>query len=246
MIRIGISPGFIYPDASRTFFAQKTLSFIENDLARYFARLNLFPTLLLDVSEEILESYIKEMSGIVLQGGSDISSESYGEESIDLEKWPGDAVRDRYELKVIDIAIKNKIPIFGICRGCQLINVYFGGTLYQDIATQKKESILHRNADLYDRLAHEVDITSSGFLSSCYPKEKKLIVNSIHHQGIKKLGEGLVAEAICPDDGAVEAIACLKSAVFGVQWHPEFSYTLKGEVADATALLNGFLSYCYK
>jgi putative glutamine amidotransferase len=133
MIKIGVSACFMYPDPTRTVFGHKQLTYFEHDMSRYLSRPGVMPILLPDLPWEELEQYLNEMDGFVFQGGADISPSTYGDEMIENGRWPGDRHRDQYELKIMDWAFKNKKPIFGICRGFQLLNVYFGGKMYQDL-----------------------------------------------------------------------------------------------------------------
>ncbi len=176
--------------------------------------------------------------GLILSGGYDICPEFYGEKA---HKRLGALCkeRDKFELNLIKEAMKRKINIFGICRGLQLLNVYFGGTLYQDLKSfgfkkehsQKKEST---------KPTHSVNILENSFLSQFLPA--KIRVNSFHHQGIKKLGKDLKITALSKDD-IIEAIELErgKSLVFGVQWHPE---AMKN--AHSKAIFKAFVKECEK
>lgn len=237
MIKIGVSASFIYPDPERPYFSRKTLDCFEEDMARYLARPGVLPILIPDLDPPLLGEYMDMLDGIVFQGGSDIAPQSYREEPIDPQRWPGDPERDAYELRLMDLAVARNLPVLGICRGCQLINVYFGGTLYQDLSTQKTDVRPHRDADRYDQMHHTVEFTPSGLFERIYgDRPKPSHVNSVHHQGIKDLADALRVEAICPDDGIIEAVsrkALDRSPVIGVQWHPEFSHALSSVLADA-------------
>jgi putative glutamine amidotransferase len=130
--------------------------------------------------------------------------------------------------------------VFGICRGLQLINVAHGGTLYQDIKTQKPGALVHRDAAAYDLNFHEVDILAESRLAKLLPVGRHKI-NSVHHQGIKDLAPGFQVEAVSPQDGVVEAIRHTgDSWIAAVQWHPEFHRPELG-VIDDTPLLRDFL-----
>ena len=246
MLKIGISACFMYPDPSRIVFGKKTLNYLENDMARYIARKGVLPVLLPDLPEEILMDLLEEMDGFVFQGGNDLAPQSYGEEPILAGKWMGDAYRDQYELKIMDYAVKAGKPVFGICRGLQLMNVYFGGTLYQDIATQKENAIQHRDAEQYDHLLHAVSFKEGKLLDRIYGKSSPMKVNSVHHQAIKDLGKELEVWAVCPDDGIIEAIGYTgaeEGKVMAVQWHPEFSESLSEQLLDKHRLLDVFLNH---
>jgi len=243
MIKLGVTSCFMYPDPSRVVFGHKTLTYFEHDMSRYLSRVGVMPILLPDLPWEELEQYLREMDAFVFQGGADIAPQNYKEEAIENGRWPGDYHRDQYELKIMDWAFKNKKPIYAICRGFQLANVYFGGTLYQDLKIQKKTPVEHRNAELYDKIFHEVVTTDGSLLEKIYGM-KKFQVNSVHHQGIKTLGPKLHVDAICPEDQLIEAFHYEDDHKFvmAVQWHPEFSHTIKDIVADPKPLLDYFIS----
>jgi putative glutamine amidotransferase len=132
-------------------------------------------------------------------------------------------------------------PVFGICRGLQLINVSYGGTLYQDISTQRPEARVHRDGEAYDRLFHDVQLVPGSRLETLLNQSSSRKVNSIHHQGIKDLAPCFVAEALCSEDGTIEAIRHSGDAwVAAVQWHPEFHKPEYG-VMDDSPLLHDFL-----
>ncbi len=245
-IRIGVPLAFQYPDKNRGLFSKKTLMYIEKDMANYLARNNAIVIPIPDVPKKFLKPYIDEVDGFLFQGGTDVSPLSYKTPFLNKKKWPGDRYRDRFELYLMNLALKKQKPILGICRGCQLINVFFGGTLYQDIETEKPKAIQHRDADLYDSLAHSVEIKKDSYFQNFY-QEKSYRVNSIHHQAIKKVGKDLKAIAHSSDDKIVEAICykdMKKQYILGVQWHPEFSHTLKGQVPPSDPLMQDFLKRC--
>lgn len=244
MLKIGVSSCFMYPDANRSVFGPKTLSYIENEMAVYLSRSGVMPILIPDLSDELVKEWVHEMDGFVFQGGTDMSPQSYSEEPIEGGKWKGDPVRDKYELKLMDLAMKSDKPILGICRGLQLMNVYFGGSLYQDTKTQRPEVMVHRDASTYDHLSHEVKFVEGKILDRIYREDTSNRVNSIHHQSIKSLGANLEVLAESVEDGVIEAIGYVKAPegwVMGVQWHPEFSQTLASEVINADRLYDCFL-----
>lgn len=242
MIKIGVSAFFFYPDPQRLVFSHKTIACLENDMAKYLNRPDVLPILIPDLEPDALKVFLAAMDGFVLQGGSDIAPETYRQKPLDSKKWPGDAYRDQYELKILDYAFKNNKPLLGICRGCQLLNVYFGGTLYQDLAVEKGSQ--HRDAKLYDKVSHRIQFVEGGLLAQLYGDIPEATVNSVHHQGIKALGKKLKREAFSPEDQLTEAVSYedLKSHfVVGVQWHPEFSQTLKDKVIPENSLYDYFL-----
>ncbi|MEO9477626.1 MAG: gamma-glutamyl-gamma-aminobutyrate hydrolase family protein [Cyclobacteriaceae bacterium] len=242
MLKIGVSACFVYPDSERPVFGPKTLAYMEQDMAQYLTRVGVVPILIPNLEDALLKEFIDNMDGFVFQGGTDLSPASYGEEPIG--RWMGDPQRDEYELRLMAMAMKTGKPILGICRGMQLMNVYFGGSLYQDTSTQREGAITHRNADLYDALSHEIRFTSGKILEKIYQGSASSRVNSVHHQSIKSLGPNLEILAECPEDNVIEAIGYTKAPagwIMGVQWHPEFYERLKEEIVDSSKLYDCFL-----
>jgi putative glutamine amidotransferase len=169
--------------------------------------------------DSIVESYIDQIDGLILQGGADINPSMYGQQPL-IEYNDSDIVRDMFEIALFKKALDKKIPVLGICRGCQIINVALGGTLRQEI--NGVSSIPHVLPEQDENNYHPVRFEKASIISKIYPEKKSLVVNSIHHQAVDKLGDGLVIEAMSEDD-VVEAISLETSDfVLGVQWHPEF------------------------
>ncbi len=153
-----------------------------------------------------LHDYASMLDGLVLHGGSDVWPGSYGEEPIKPE-WSGDRVRDEYEIALLRAFIDAGKPVLGVCRGLQVINVAFGGTLYQDIAMQQPGSRTHRDAALYDQNFHEIEFVAGHASGRALSGRRRAArVNSVHHQAVKKLADGFTVEATSPDDGMVEAM----------------------------------------
>jgi putative glutamine amidotransferase len=246
-LKIGISACFMHPDSTRTNFAFKTLQYVEQSMAHWVMSGGALPVMVpspmgsaaqgnIDVND-----YAQWLDGLVLHGGADVWPGSYGEEPLH-EAWHGDRIRDEYEQALVHAFVKAGKPVFGVCRGLQLINVAFGGTLYQDISTQLADSRLHRDGQAYDRHFHTLEIVPRTRLSALFTGASSYKINSIHHQGIKQLAEGFVAEAHCPDDGVIEAIRHTgPSYIAAVQWHPEFHSAELGTLDDAP-LLADFLN----
>jgi putative glutamine amidotransferase len=136
-------------------------------------------------------------------------------------------------------------PVLGVCRGAQVLNVALGGTLYQDIETLHPGARVHRNWDIYDEHAHEISFERGAWLERWYAGlEGPPRVNSVHHQGLKTLGRGLVIEARSIPDGVVEAVRYDDGSgafAYGVQWHPEFIKPNTPGLLDPQVLLGAFL-----
>lgn len=171
-----------------------------------------------DVS--VLDAVLEKVDGLLFTGGQDLSPDLYGERRLGTcgEVCPK---RDAQESYLLKKAIKQGLPFLGICRGLQILNVATGGSLFQDLPSQRNSKISHCMKPPYDRSVHEVKLSSGGMLFNIFGKEE-LQVNSYHHQGIKVLSHCLESEAVS-EDGIVEA-ARVKNGGFelGVQWHPEF------------------------
>ena len=228
----------------------RTLHYLEQSVAHWVMAGGAMPVMIPEVerdglvrrSEVRLDWYAQQLDGLLLQGGNDVAPESYGEAPLRPE-WGGDRVRDRYEMELIQAFIDAGKPVFGICRGLQVLNVHFGGTLLQDIAEQRPRARLHVDRSAYEKLHHDVVFESGSRLAQLYPRQQRVRVNSIHHQAIKDLAPGFAIEARCPEDGMIEAIRRREgSYVAAVQWHPEFHPPGHESLFDDSALLQDFLA----
>ena len=244
-LKIGVSACFFYPDAARSAFAIKTLQYVEQSVPHWVMSGGALPVMIPSPLGETARGdvgfadYAQWLDGLVLHGGSDVWPGSYGETPLQ-ERWSGDRNRDEYEIALARAFVAAGKPVFGICRGLQLINVAFGGTLYQDIATQRPKSLAHRDA-VYDLNLHCVTMVPDTRLATLLPDPDGYKVNSVHHQGIKDLAPGFTVEAVCPVDGMVEAIRHSGTAwVAAVQWHPEFHKPELGTLNDEP-ILDDFL-----
>ncbi|QBC32745.1 hypothetical protein DRB87_17300 [Pandoraea sp. XY-2] len=247
-LKIGISARIFHPEPGAKGLRSKTLQYLEESIAHWVMSRDvlvfMIPTVdtqgLLHPSHIRLHDYAKHLDGLVLQGGADVSPHSYSEVATRHE-WQGDRMRDMYELELLHEFVEQGKPILGVCRGCQLINVAFGGTLHQDIATDLPDAIPHVT-DTYEHNRHTLTFPEGSSLAQMLGPVDVPIVNSIHHQSVRTLGRDLSVEAVCSEDGVVEAIRYRKAPfVMGLQWHPEFHRAGGPEYLDCTPVLDNFL-----
>ena len=247
-LHIGVSARIFHPEAGATGLRSKNLQYLEESIAQWVMSRDvlvfMIPTVntdgLLHPSNIRLRDYARHLDGLVLQGGADVSPQSYSETPTRPE-WGGDRARDMYELELLHEFIEAGKPVLGICRGCQLINVAFGGSLYQDIASDVPDALHHVNEE-YDRNRHEVSFPAGSSLARLFRGKAQGLVNSIHHQAVKNLGRDMQVEALSVPDQMVEAIRYRKAPfVMGLQWHPEFHRAGGVELLDCTPILDNFL-----
>lgn len=159
---------------------------------------------------------VAHLDALIVAGGDDVDPERYGKET-DALSTPVDTARDAFEIALITAAIARGIPVLGICRGHQLLNVVRGGSLIQDLPTagfhEHGGTTAARN-----ELVHDVHFTPGSTLASVYGEHRR--VNSFHHQAVDQLGAGVTVTAMGAD-GVIEGIELAGGHVLGVQWHPE-------------------------
>lgn len=188
-------------------------------------------------SAEVLGAALELCDGLLLPGGCDIDPALYGEEPHPLldafyheldEQW----------LFAIRWAAAHKKPVLGICRGMQLLNVAAGGSLYQDLSMRDSESLQHLQHKNRDTALHNVTLLPGSELSQILG-EQSVRVNSLHHQAVKTVGQGLIPCAWAAD-GVVEGIETADGLCIGVQWHPEEL------LQTAPNMINLFTALCEK
>ena len=246
-LKIGISACFFHADPARPIFTGKTLQYVEQSVAHWAMSSGAIAVMIpspagdTQKGDVTLADYADWLDALILEGGSDVSPTSYGETPLQ-PKWSGDRIRDDYERALLAAFAERGKPVLGICRGLQLMNVAFGGTLLQDIGTQRPGAREHRKAEIYDRNVHPVEFVKGTRLAELFEGVDAAVVNSVHHQAVKDLAPGFVVEARCPADGMIEAIRRPEgSYLAAVQWHPEFHRRGEGTLDDAP-LLADFLT----
>lgn len=200
---------------------EETYLQVNNGYMRALENAGALPVVLpLTSDQEMLEAMIEQMDGILVTGGGDIDPAAYGELTSNA-CGPVETLRDAMEIPLIILALQKDKPILGICRGFQSMNVALGGTLYQDLPTDRPQSKLtHRQKQPERFPAHTVDVEEYSLLAEI-AGTPFLHVNSLHHQGVKELAPLLRRCAVAPD-GLIESFEYPEHPFFlGVQWHPE-------------------------
>ena len=187
---------------------------------------------------EDIERLAGEFDGFLFTGGHDVSPELYGAVNSGLSVCSPE--RDAMETFLLKAVLKEDKPVLGICRGLQLLNAVLGGTLWQDLPTERPSEINHRQGKPYDKTVHKVKLMSA--LRA--PLEKaELRVNSRHHQAIQHMSAELIPAAFSPDDLVEAAVMPSKKFVLAVQWHPEYLYEKDG---DNFIIFEAFIEACLK
>lgn len=178
-------------------------------------------------------------SGLILTGGVDINPRLYGEEPMP-ECGDIQGIRDDLEYRLLDRALQRDMPVLGICRGSQLLNVFLGGTLFQDLPTQKSDSINHAMEPPFESLCHKVVLEPQQPLHRLL-QEDVIPVNSIHHQAVKDVAPDLVPLARSLD-GVIEGTWLPnRRFVWGIQWHPEWIWDVD---ARQKRIVQHFVDVC--
>lgn len=171
--------------------------------------------------DEWVDEILAVADGVLLTGGGDVHASYYGEkESIPLQRTS--ELRDGVEARLMHAAGEAGMPVLGICRGCQVVNVAFGGTLIQDVPSMRPSDVPHSldpGSDKEHEPVHEVALVPGSRLAAAYGTER-VRVNSMHHQAVDEVAPNLSATAVAPD-GLVEGIEAREGWIVGVQWHPE-------------------------
>lgn len=231
---IGISGSIIFEQGMHPIFER---SYVNNDYVQSVIRAGAIPFIIpFNESEKVIQEQIDCCDGLILSGGHDVFPHNYGQEPHQKigEVWPE---RDVFDLRLLKHASKKKIPVLGICRGFQIMNVYYGGSLVQDLSLKAGVTIKHAQNQRPDLGTHHVTLQEGSVLHNIF-EDTEIMVNSFHHQIVDRLGEGLVATATSPD-GVIEAFQVMQGPwMMGVQWHPEMM-SLKNE--GMQAIFNEFI-----
>ena len=186
-----------------------------------------------------IEHLIDICDGFLFTGGVDIDPKRYGEEASE-NIGEIQIHRDEFEFQVFEKVINTSKPILAICRGSQLVNVALGGTLYQDIPSEMKTNISHRQNEPKFSYSHDVRIIVNTPLYEMMGNER-IKANSFHHQAIKTLGKGLEIMAVA-DDGIIEAVySSGKQYIRAYQWHPEMLFKID---AQSRKIFENFIHAC--
>ena len=182
--------------------------------------------------------FSNEYDGLILSGGGDIHPDYFIEEMNGSKNI--DTLRDEAEFKLVKAFVENKKPILGICRGHQILNVAFGGSLYQHISNAELHSSGIKGVDL----VHDITVRKDSFFYKLYGES--FSVNSSHHQAVKRVGDGFEIIATADNGTTIEAICHRELPIIGVQWHPErMCFDKKRDDAvGGEGIIRHFLEFC--
>ena len=236
---IGITADLSSVPAKGTNPTQESTLFLPQRYCRAIQEVGGIPLILPPIaSQRGLRRILQHLDGMLISGGNfDIHPSYYGEKPI---RALGEIKKDRteFELELVDLSLKEDLPLLGICGGAQAINVALGGSLYQDIATQLPNATQHEQGTKKDKGGHPILIHSGTRLRQIIQRQT-LEVNTTHHQAVRRVGKGLVVNATT-EDGLIEGLESSNHRfVLGVQWHPEI---LARKVPSQRRIFSSFIS----
>jgi len=207
----------------RTVRKHKHIDYVGEAHLALLIRLGILPVMIpvVEGTPAVLPDYMANMQGLLLAEGEDIEPEHYPAKPENFEYLEKThPLKDQVELRLVRHALRKKLPILGICRGSQLLNVVCGGTLYGDVQKEEKSAFKHIEFSHYDSYRHWITIVAGSLLEKWYGSEK-LLVNSYHHQGVRELARRFKPMAYA-EDGLIEAYCDPRAEfVVGLQFHPE-------------------------
>lgn len=189
---------------------------------------------------ELAGTLVALADGLLLTGGPDLDPALYNEKMLP-ECGPIDARRDAMEYKLLDRFVAAKKPVFGICRGIQVINCYFGGTLWQDLPSQL--GAVHGGGERPHDCVHQTTLLPGSLLHRLYGNT--MLTNSYHHQSVKAMAEGFVCTALSGE--VIEGMAHVSLPISSVQWHPERMTGADRFIhhgPDSAPLFSSFVAQC--
>jgi putative glutamine amidotransferase len=193
---------------------------MREDYVRSVEQAGAVPVVLPPVSPGDVPALLDRLDGVLLSGGVDVDPALYGQ-APHAKLGRVNRRRDDFELALTREALRRDVPTLAICRGHQVLNVATGGTLVQDVPSLIEGAVKHDGPGPRWRRAHRVEVKAPSRLREILGQDA-LSVNSIHHQAVDRVGEGLVVSALCPEDGVVEGLEMPgRRFVVAVQWHPE-------------------------
>jgi putative glutamine amidotransferase len=195
------------------------------------------PVVVPPMSADLVDPLLDRFDGVCLSGGPDLDPKAYGERR-HASTGPVESELDVFELALARAADARRMPILAICRGMQLLNVARGGSLHQHLPDVNGVAINHRQTEANVRLTHWVSLDASTRLADTLAR-RRVKVNSFHHQGVARLGNGLVVTGRA-SDGTVESIEAVdRDFVIGVQWHAECLVARAEQAALFSAFVDG-------
>lgn len=189
-----------------------------------------------------IDQLVATVDGVLVTGGQDVAPEVYGERDSDAVALVGETSpeRDAMEALLIPAVLAANKPVLGICRGIQIINALYGGSLWQDLPTQHPSPVEHHGHAPYERPVHAVDVLPGTPLASCIGVGTHA-VNSYHHEAVRDVAPGLEVMAVS-EDGLTEAVRDPQARfLWALQWHPEFAFKVDG---SSRKIFSAFVEAC--